>query len=228
MKVTDATGAPVQGAIVAWSTGGGSVSPATSTTGADGVASARWSLYAPGSGYAPVGTHMARATLGTDQVSFTGHARAGIVARQVTFAPATDNIAGGAASTTVSVHVTEDRRDITPIYVSATLFNPSASTEQFKSVFTQLLLTSGTPRDGIWTGTFTMPAGSETGAWTLGRLTLGWGCGGPNRVELPEPTLASWNVTHLLNVVSVSSAQVPPSALALGPSRAAEAAIAGC
>lgn len=229
VRVTDASGAPVQGVSVAWTAGAGSLSPATSTTDADGVASARWSLYEPATGYMAVGSHTARATVGpTSRVTFTGHARAGIVARQVTFSPATVNIAGGAASTTVAVDVTDDRRDAAPTHVSVQFYNPSATSTQFQSVIAPLALSSGTASYGTWTGTVTIPADAETGAWTLGRLTLGWGCGAANRVELPQVTLAKWHITHLLNVVSSSAAHLSAPAMPIRATGAAEAATAGC
>ena len=46
VRVTDASGNPVGGAAVTWNvvSGGGTLSPATGTTGADGVAKAQWTL----------------------------------------------------------------------------------------------------------------------------------------------------------------------------------------
>ena len=46
VKATDGTGNPVAGLAVSWvvGTGGGSLSPATSTTGADGLTSTRWTV----------------------------------------------------------------------------------------------------------------------------------------------------------------------------------------
>ena len=74
--VTDASGDPVAGREVDWTTTGGSLDPATSTTDATGVASAAWRLGSAG------GAQEARATLadGGASAAFTATAQAALPA----------------------------------------------------------------------------------------------------------------------------------------------------
>ena len=74
--VTDANGDPVAGREVDWTTTGGSLDPATSTTDATGVASAAWRLGSAG------GAQEARATLadGGASAAFTATAQAALPA----------------------------------------------------------------------------------------------------------------------------------------------------
>ena len=82
LVVKDAFGNPVPGTAVLWTvkSGGGSVSPATSTTGADGVAKTRWTL-----GLALDSTQVLEAAAGlTVKTQFTANGKVPVTAQLVT------------------------------------------------------------------------------------------------------------------------------------------------
>jgi hypothetical protein len=133
-------------------------------------------------------------------VVFTGYARAGVAIQELVLTPDVVNVGADSAQVTISVHVTDDRRAFGITHGAAQFYNPTATQTTFKSLLTTLRLVSGTPSDGVWRGTLTVPKGAEAGAWPLGRLTIGWGCGGPNRVELFDSELKSFGLPHLLQV----------------------------
>ncbi|HEV2733705.1 MAG TPA: Ig-like domain-containing protein, partial [Longimicrobiaceae bacterium] len=79
VRVVDARDNPVSGATVAWAVtaGGGSVSAATSTTGADGTAATRWTLGGA------AGPQAVSASVGSASVSFGGTGTSGPATRLV-------------------------------------------------------------------------------------------------------------------------------------------------
>jgi adhesin/invasin len=109
VRVRDALGNAVPGATVTWAVtaGGGIVSPAQSTSGADGIARARWTL---GTSTAE---QRATATLGAAVVQFTAQA---LTAENtfVTSAPDFPRIALPGQTVTASFRVTSDAAGSTP------------------------------------------------------------------------------------------------------------------
>jgi hypothetical protein len=222
-RVTNAAGAPLAGVIVTWQADRGSVSPSTSVTDADGLAAGQWFWYSPQTGWAQAGTYNARAVAPGGRVAvFTGYARMGPAVREITLSPGSVNVSASAAQAGVSVRVTDDRRDVQVTAVSVQFYNPTATTTVFQSYVVPLARTSGTTADGTWTGTVVMPQGAEAGAWTLGRLTLSWGCGGANRRDLFDTQLKALSLPYQLFVTNggtpslVSSAPAPQRQLAAG------------
>jgi hypothetical protein len=222
VRVTGPNGEPLAGRSVVWSTSAGTVSPATSTTGVDGIAAAHWSLHRQGGGWSPVGTHAVEARVAATSVtaSFTGHARAGVTVRSISFSPDTVDVGGGDAPVSVTVRMTDDRRDAGPTHVSVQFYNPSATQTVFQSVVQNLARVGDGGAETEWTGTVTMPDDAEAGAWSLGRLVIGWGCGSQNRGQLLADRLAELGLTYLLPVVrgpagapAANAGSPPPLAL---------------
>jgi hypothetical protein len=209
VRLTDAGGAPLPGRSVTWSSTVGSVSPGVSTTNEDGEAAARWSLYSPSNGWAPVGTFQAVAMAPGASATFTGHARAGVTLESIRFTPDTVDIGPGAAPVSVSVRLSDDRRDTALERVHVQLYNPSATSTDFQSTVSDLALTGETDSGSEWTGSFIMPADAEQGAWSLGRISFTWGCGGENRATLLDGLLREFGLTHELHVVAGSGFQPP-------------------
>jgi hypothetical protein len=216
VQLTDPSGAPLAGRTVTWTTTAGSVSPAVSTTDAEGSASTRWSLYSPSTGWAAVGSYQVHAQVqGVEPVSFTGHARAGVTLESISFTPDTVSVAIDAAPVSMAVKLKDDRRDAALELVTVQLYNPSATSTDFQSLHTALTLTSGNASDSEWTGSFTVPADAEHGAWSFGRIVFSWGCGGERRATLLAATLQQLGLTHQLHVVGP-----PAGLLAASPARA--------
>jgi alpha-tubulin suppressor-like RCC1 family protein len=101
VRLVDANGNPVAGAPVTWSVvrGGGSISPPTSTTNAQGIARAAWTL-----GASADSANEARATSGAFTVQFTATAQVGAPAT-VTVDPAQLTFTVGGAARTVTATV---------------------------------------------------------------------------------------------------------------------------
>jgi hypothetical protein len=216
VRVTDRDDLPVPGALVEWTATSGAISPSTTTTDASGVAAARWAFYDPVTGWSAVGTHRATATVpGAGSVTFTSHAKAGVVLRALWIAPDSVNVAASAASVAVTLHATDDRTGLGLSYVSVQFYNPTANSTVFESLWKPLDLTAGTPADGAWKGTITVPQGAETGVWTLGRVTLGWGCGPARRIELFDSHLQSLGLPYQL-IVTAAPAQGEASLIPRG------------
>lgn len=236
VRVTNLAGEPLAGRTVTWLvTWGGSVSPTTSVTDASGHAATKWWLYLPPpSGAATAaGEHTVRAAIaGGPVVDFKGHVRTGIRVDDIWFTPDTVTVGSTPASVTVSVRVQDDRRTTSLSHGAVQLYNPSATAEAYQSAYGTLALASGTPNDGVWSVTVDVPAGAEPGAWYLGRLVLGWGCGGWNRMELIEPTLTTTGLARTLQVRGTSAAVAGGTASARAPlalpAPAGLVAAAGC
>jgi hypothetical protein len=182
VRVVNSAGNPVEGVTVIWAADAGGLEPNVSTTDASGIAAARWSWFSTVTGWAPVGTH--RATAGVPDVgtvNFTGQARAGVVLHELSISPDTVDVSTGAAQSTIAVRVTDDRPGFGMSYVLAFFFSPAGS----GSMITTLAPVSGSPMDGVWEGTITVPQDADAGSWELFQLTLGWGCGGANRIVMP-------------------------------------------
>lgn len=209
VRVKDRDGTPLAGVLVDWTASSGAISPSPSTTDASGAAAARWVFYRPETGWSSVGTHHATATVaGAGSVTFTSHAKEGVVLRSVSITPDRVNVFSGPASAIITVHATDDRTGLGLIYGSVTFYNPTETQTVFETLHDPLELVSGTPADGIWEATIVVPQGAETGAWTLGRLTLGWGCGPSRRMELFSTALQSLGMPYELTVTAEPEAPV--------------------
>jgi len=207
VRLTDANGVPLDDRPVIWTTTAGSVSPVVATTDAEGMATTRWSFYSPSTGWAPSGTYEAQATVaGAAQVTFSGHARAGVTLQSISFTPDTVSVEAGAAQAAVSIRLTDDRRDASLEHVSVQLYNPSATDTDFQSTSAVLKLAGGTTSEREWTGSLTVPADAEHGSWRLGRITFSWGCGGENRGTLLGWMFEHFGLTRHLHVVASSGA----------------------
>lgn len=206
VRVTSLAGEPLAGRAVTWLvTAGGTVTPTTSLTDATGHAATHWSLFmsTPTPRWAEAGPHTVRATVaGAPPADFRGHVRTGVTVHEITFTPDTVDVGAGPASSTLSVRIADDRRATTLAFVNAQFYNPTATVERFESFIVGLALTSGTVNEGVWTGTVTIPAGAEPGDWRLGRLSIGWGCGVTNRIELYDPMLRQAGLAHRLHVTA--------------------------
>jgi len=211
VRLTDASGEPLPGRAVTWTTTAGSVSPVVATTDAQGMATTRWSFYSPTAGWAPSGTYEAQAmTAGAAPAAFRGHARAGVTLESISFTPDTVSVEAGAAQASVSIRLTDDRRDASLEHVSVQLYNPSATDTDFQSTGAVLALTGGASGSAAlereWTGSLTVPADAEHGPWRLGRITFSWGCGGENRGTLLGWMFEHFGLTRHLHVVASSDA----------------------
>jgi hypothetical protein len=231
VRVTNSAGAPVSGVRVTWTTGGGSVSPSVTTTDSAGVAAARWSWYAPQTWYVAPGVYTATALLANvESVTFTGYARVGVALRELQITPDTVSVASGPATVVVSLRATDDRTAFGLSYTSVTLVSPPGTPPAFW--FQPLTLVSGTPADGIWRGSITVPQGTPAGDWEIMRVILGWGCGGPNRVELSGTRLSSLELPLRLHVEAATAATGAYTEGRIGPPTSAtlrpEVSYAGC
>lgn len=199
VRVVNNAGNPVAGVTVIWAATGGGIAPNVTTTDVSGSAAARWSWYAPQSGFAPVGTYTATAGVpDVGMVTFSGHARAGLVVHDLTITPDTVDVSLGTAQATVTLHVTDDRLGFGLSYGFAQFNGPAGSSQW---VTTPLEQVSGTPMDGVWQGTITVPQDAHLGAW-LGHLTLGWGCGGANRIQVTAAKLQEHHLPSQLHVLA--------------------------
>lgn len=210
VRVLDRAGNPLAGVRVSWTASSGAISPASTATGGDGVASASWAFHSVETGNSTLGDHHATATVeGAGSARFTGYVRRGAVLRGVWITPDHVNVASSDASVTVSVWATDDRTTWGIAYGAVQFYNPTATSTDFESLYEALALSTGTPADGLWKATITVPQGAETGAWTLGRVTVGWGCGPSRRFEYFDTHLQSLGMPYLLHVTAEPESVAP-------------------
>jgi hypothetical protein len=203
VRVLDRDGNPLPRVRVDWTATSGAISPSSTESDDAGVAAASWSFYAAATGFSSLGSHHATATVeGAGSATFAGYVREGVVLRGVWITPDHVNVASSDASVTVSVWATDDRTTLGIAYGSVQFYNPTATSTDFESFFEALALSAGTPADGVWKATITVPQGAETGAWTLGRVTLGWGCGSARRVSYLDGQLQSLGMPYQLHVTA--------------------------
>lgn len=203
VSVMDHEGKPIPGVLVDWRASSGAISPSRNATDAAGVASAEWAFYSPTTGPSPVGTHRAIATIvGGDSVVFIAHARAGVVLRAVSITPDRVNVSSGAATVTMAVHVTDDRTGLGVQFGSVQFHDGTPASSGGGWWVAGLTLVSGSPADGVWQGTITVPQGAGAGVWTVARLTIGWGCGTTNRRELFSYDLATAGMPYQFTVMA--------------------------
>jgi hypothetical protein len=82
------------------------------------------------------------------------------------FTPAAVNVSTAGQSLTVTAHIVDSTSDV---QIAAGHFtSPSGA----QSTDVNLILLSGTVRDGSYQGTLTIPKGAEAGTWTLSRVLL--------------------------------------------------------
>ncbi|MDQ4079747.1 MAG: hypothetical protein M3125_03240 [Gemmatimonadota bacterium] len=169
-----------------------------------GTAVAQWSWYAPQTGYVTPGTYTATALIaGVDSVTFTGYARVGVVLRELEITPDTVTVESGPATVMVTLRATDDRTAFGLEYASVQFFSPPDAPPA--GWLLPLTLVSGTPADGVWQGSITVPQGTHAGDWEIIRVNLGWGCGGANRVELTGPKLTSLGLPLTVHVKSAAA-----------------------
>ena len=72
-------------------------------------------------------------------------------------------------------------------------------------MLTTLAQVSGSPMDGVWEGTITVPQDAEAGSWELFQLTLGWGCGGANRITMPGAKLEQLDLPSQFHVLATDA-----------------------
>ena len=212
VRVFTRFGSPAQGARVTWTTTAGTIAPSSATTDSTGTIAARWSWFSPQKGFASAGDYIATATLPNGAaITFTGHARVGVALRDVRITPDTVSVASGPAQVTVTLRTTDDRTTTVISEAFVVFFGPSGAPPGLGATLTRV---SGTQASGTWQGTLTLPAGSDPGDWKLGRVTLSWGCGAANRVELTGTTLDSLALpmrVHVKGAVGQSSGFPAPS-----------------
>lgn len=203
VRILDGDGNPLPGVRVNWTASSGAISPSSTETDAGGVGSTSWSFYSPSTGYSVLGNHRVTATVeGAGSTTFTGSVREGAVLRGVWITPDHVNVASSDASVTVSVWATDDRTTWGIAYGYVQFYNPTATSTDFESLYETLALSAGTPADGVWKATITVPQGAETGAWTLGRVAVGWGCGPSRRREYFDTHLQSLGMPYRLHVTA--------------------------
>jgi protocatechuate 3,4-dioxygenase beta subunit len=161
VQVFDEANNPIAGRAVTWviGEGGGSVSPTTSTTNAEGRASTRWTLGAAGT------NTLSAVVSGMSPVTFTATASAGVPSAsrsRVTVSPGTIEVGG---SSTITVRVRDGSGNpVSGVSVSAT---SSGSGDQI----TPATATSGD--DGVATFSFrSTSAGDKTITVVAGGVTL--------------------------------------------------------
>ncbi|MDQ1502101.1 MAG: hypothetical protein QOI86_5441, partial [Actinomycetota bacterium] len=92
----------------------------------------------------------------------------GPVLAGLTFSPSSLDTSGDAQVVTVTAHLTDDLSGLSSYRPSIWLRSPSG--RQGASV--SLAMESGTGRDGLWTGTATIPRYSDAGTWTTAGIYL--------------------------------------------------------
>jgi hypothetical protein len=174
VRAKDAYGNPVAGATIRWSVVGatdgvGGLSQAETVTASNGAAEVRWTLGGA------AGEQSARAALpdapsATGAHTFRATALADVhapVLRGVTFSPAVVDVTNGPAQVQVTLHVTDVGSGTEHIHLD--LESPTRS--RFATC-TEPVLASGTPHDGHWMCTATIPQRAEPGPWTLGMVLM--------------------------------------------------------
>lgn len=86
----------------------------------------------------------------------------------VSFSPATVDVSEGPAETLLTLHVTDEGSGTEWIYVD--LQSPGAT--HFTGCDEPPVLAAGTPHDGSWTCTATLPGGAPPGEWRIGLAQL--------------------------------------------------------
>jgi len=123
-----------------------------------------------------------------------------------------------AQTITVTVHITDDLAGMKDGYISFT--NPNSPKSLGFYVFGPpnpfSILTSGDARDGVYTGTLTVPVGTAVGTW-VPTVDINDAVG--NRRTLTAADLAKAGITGSFTQVGVGDAGVPPKLVGLELSR---------
>ena len=206
VRVLDSRGMPVSWVLMEWTANAGAISPFRTRTDASGMTAAKWAFYNPAVGFAPVGTHTATATIvGGSSTVFSAHARAGAMPRSVSITPDRVNASSGPATVTVAVRATDDWSGRGVQFILVEFYAGIPGSWGSGSLAGELKLVSGNAADGVWQATLTVPQGAAAGPWTLDRLTVGWGCGSPNRRTYFSSQLATAGMPHRFTVMAGSS-----------------------
>ena len=128
----------------------------------------------------------------------------------LSFSPATVDVSTGAATSTVSMHITDAGSGVQNFFFLQ--LNSPAGTNAYCSAYQ---LKSGTEADGIWTCTITIGASAAAGLWTIGDLQVRDHAG--NLTEISGAAASA--LSSGLTVVSSSADLTPPvlASFALSP-----------
>ena len=107
----------------------------------------------------------------------------------VSFSPATVDVSRGPAETLLTLHVTDEGSGTEWVYVD--LQSPGAT--HFAGCDEPPVLAAGTPHDGSWTCTATLPGGGPSGEWRIGLAQLFDASGGES-FSFPGARLAPLTV----------------------------------
>lgn len=130
----------------------------------------------------------------------------------ISVTPQTVNVSTQSAEVTVHLALKDDVSGVAPVgqnnsYWAITLSSPSG--RQRRLIFNRALkLDSGTPLNGTWSGTITMPRYSEGGPWTVSNVVIADGAG--NKLALNSGALEQLGFRATLDVVSTPSDTTPP------------------
>lgn len=161
VRVVDATGAPVAGVSVIWSTTQGQLASGVTTTDGDGLTSGVWTLAPPGTSVTTYGEKTATATVagGSPSVSFTASLLHGPRLRSFSFTPDSGDTGSGALNLSLSVETYTMYLGIRTVRVR---FRRAGT---FEDIVAELTRSAGTAMDGTWTGSLEIPQGTAAGDW---------------------------------------------------------------
>jgi hypothetical protein len=162
VRVTDAKGRGVASQPITWQVddGGGTISAGDSETGADGTASAEWTL-----GLQPGTFAVSAAVAGVTPVSFTATSIADTVAPQVTafaLTPAALDVTQAAGVVTFTVHASDNASGIAVVWIQVR--KPDGT---LPGACGALEPATGSRTDGTWECRFTVPQSAMQGDWTI-------------------------------------------------------------
>ena len=211
VTVTDTHGNPVAGVAVSFVTtsGGGSVTGATPTTDATGVATVGgWTLGASAGGNTLAAS--ASGLIGspvTFSATGTGPDLVAPTIVSVNITPAIANVSSSPQTVTVTVRATDGASGIADMKVS--FVSPAATTASCSSS----LLVSGTKADGTFSCTVTIPMNAAPGDWTVSLLAVDDAV--KNLRSLHQSDLVAAGFPAKFAVVSATPDLTPPAIVSM-------------
>jgi adhesin/invasin len=194
----DSTGAPLAGRTVTWT----SSSDATAAVNTAGLV-----------------TGMA---LGTATVTAASEGKSAIAAVTVTtedrteprlaglaFSPGEVDVTSAPAVVQFSVHATDAGSGVDFFAVGFAGPMPGSGASCWGPVSGNGVLASGTPTDGVWTCTATIPRGAAAGTWVIPQLNLGDGAG--NQAIITTGELSAVGLPYTIRVINTAPPATPPS-----------------
>jgi hypothetical protein len=194
----DSTGAELAGRTVAWSTSSAATAVVSDAGIITGKALGTATITATSEGKSAT----AGVTVTTEDLTFP-------VLAGFSFSPSQVDVTAGAQTVEVLVHATDGGSGVDNFWVALLGPSPAPFVSCGGPSQGNGELASGTPEDGVWKCTATLPKGSTAGIWKLAQVNLADVAG--NLVGYTQSKLVDTGLPTTLTVVNTAPPPTPPA-----------------